>query len=82
MNKEKIEALNNRTKQLLLGGGEMALQKQRDAGKMTVTERIDALLDPDSFQELGLFVKTPVPRLRHGQEGDGCRWRGDGYRHH
>ncbi len=57
MNKEKIEALNNRTKQLLLGGGEMALQKQRDAGKMTVTERIDALLDPDSFQELGLFVK-------------------------
>ena len=57
MNKEKIEALNQRTKQLLLGGGEAALQKQRDAGKMTVTERVDALLDPDSFQELGLFVK-------------------------
>ena len=57
MNKEKIEALKERTKQLLLGGGEAALQKQHDAGKMTVTERVDALLDPDSFQELGLFVK-------------------------
>ena len=39
------------------GGGEAALQKQHDAGKMTARERIDALLDPDSFQELGLFVK-------------------------
>ena len=31
------------------GGGEAALQKQHDAGKMTARERIDALLDPDSF---------------------------------
>ena len=55
--KSKIEDLDAQVQHLYLGGGEAALQKQRDAGKMTVTERIDALLDPDSFQELGLFVK-------------------------
>jgi acetyl-CoA carboxylase carboxyltransferase component len=53
----KIEDLDAQVQKLYLGGGEAALQKQRDAGKLTVTERIDALLDPDSFQELGLFVK-------------------------
>ena len=40
------------------GGGEARLQKQRDAGKMTARERIDALIDPDSFQEIGLFRKN------------------------
>lgn len=57
MNKEKINNLQDRTKQLLQGGGEAALQKQRDAGKMTARDRIEALVDKDSFQELGLFVK-------------------------
>ena len=57
MDKEKLIKLNDRTQHLQQGGGEAALQKQRDAGKMTARERIDALLDKDSFQELGLFVK-------------------------
>lgn len=57
MNKIKIKKLQDLTKQLQLGGGEAALQKQRDAGKMTARERIEALVDKDSFQELDLFVK-------------------------
>lgn len=57
MNKEELNNLQDRTKLLQLGGGEAALQKQRDAGKMTARERIEALVDKDSFQELGLFVK-------------------------
>ena len=57
MNEEKIYALNERIKKVRLGGGEAALQKQHDSGKKTARERIDALLDPNSFQELGLFVK-------------------------
>ena len=40
-----------------LGGGEEAIQKQKAAGKKTARERIDALLDAGSFQELGMFVK-------------------------
>ena len=57
MNKEKLNKLQDLTKQLQMGGGEVALQKQRDAGKMTARERIEALVDKDSFQELDLFVK-------------------------
>src|SRR5262249_2924628 len=34
-------------------GGPDKIQIQRDKGKWTVRERIDALLDPDSFRELG-----------------------------
>ncbi|MEM7540317.1 MAG: carboxyl transferase domain-containing protein [Pseudomonadota bacterium] len=34
-------------------GGEAGIKKQRDAGKMTVRERIEKLLDRDSFNEHG-----------------------------
>ena len=55
--KEKIDSLKAKELQLKQGGGEAALQKQHDAGKMTARERIEALVDKDSFQEIGLFVK-------------------------
>ena len=55
--KEKIDDLKSKELQLKQGGGEAALQKQHDAGKMTARERIEALVDKDSFQEIGLFVK-------------------------
>ncbi len=39
------------------GGGEKAIQKQHEKGRMTARERIAAVLDPDGeFQELGLFA--------------------------
>lgn len=55
--KTKIGDLNARMQKLQQGGGEAALQKQRETGKMTARERIEALVDKDSFQELDLFVK-------------------------
>ena len=55
--KEKIDSLKAKEIQLKQGGGEAALQKQHDAGKMTARERIEALVDKNSFQEIGLFVK-------------------------
>ena len=55
--KEKIDSLIAKELQLKQGGGEAALQKQHAAGKMTARERIEALVDKDSFQEIGLFVK-------------------------
>ena len=42
------------------GGGDAALAKQRAAGKMTARERIEELLDKDSFQEYDLFVKHEI----------------------
>ena len=40
----------------LLGGGEDRIKKQHEAGKLTARERIDLLLDPGSFVEIGRFV--------------------------
>ncbi len=39
------------------GGGAERLQKQRDAGRLTARERIDYLLDPKSFVELGMLAE-------------------------
>lgn len=39
-----------------LAGGEARVAKQHQAGKLTARERIDALLDRDSFVELDKFV--------------------------
>ncbi|MEA4945091.1 MAG: acyl-CoA carboxylase subunit beta [Propionicimonas sp.] len=40
------------------GGGEARLEKQRSSGKLTARERLDAFLDADSFQEVGLFRRN------------------------
>ena len=39
-----------------LGGGEKAIEKQKNAGKQTARERIDMLLDDNSFAEIDKFV--------------------------
>ncbi len=54
---EKIDDLRKRKETILQGGGKDKLQKQRDSGKMTARERVGALVDPDSFQEVGLFAE-------------------------
>ncbi|HZK00487.1 MAG TPA: carboxyl transferase domain-containing protein [Tissierellaceae bacterium] len=40
-----------------LGGGKTRIEKHHSAGKMTARERIDYLLDAESFVELDAFVK-------------------------
>jgi acetyl-CoA carboxylase carboxyltransferase component len=37
------------------GGGENRLQAQREKGKLTARERIEKLLDPDTFNEVDMF---------------------------
>ncbi|MCA1841126.1 MAG: acyl-CoA carboxylase subunit beta [Actinomycetota bacterium] len=39
------------------GGGEVAVKRQHDRGKMTARERIDVLLDPGTFVETDMLVK-------------------------
>ena len=41
-----------------LGGGEGRIAKQHEQGKLTARERLDALLDADSFAEVGLFRRN------------------------
>ena len=56
--RKQVDQLTEKRVQTRLGGGEARLQKQRDAGKMTARERVEALLDAGTFQEIGLFRKN------------------------
>ena len=55
--KRKILELKKRREQVLLGGGEKAIEKQVAMGKMTARDRVLAILDKDSFHEWDLFVE-------------------------
>jgi len=53
---EKVERLKKLREQSLKGGGEERIKKQHDKGKLTARERIDLLLDKNSFEEIDAFV--------------------------
>lgn len=55
---DPIDELKALTSQAQALGGEAAKERQHKQGKLTARERIDLLLDPDSFSELNLFVET------------------------
>ncbi len=54
---ECIEELKNKQEQLKQGGGAKRVEKQHASGKLTARERIERLLDGDSFVEVDQFVK-------------------------
>src|SRR5881409_1680968 len=54
--REKLDLLQQKRAESLLGGGEERIKTQHDKGKLTARERLDALLDPGSFVELDRFV--------------------------
>ena len=53
---EKIKELREKKKQANLGGGKERITAQHKKGKLTARERIDLLLDKDSFVELDAFA--------------------------
>ncbi len=67
----KIAQWLERREEILMGGGPDKIEKQHSQGKLTVRERIDYLLDPDSFQELGMFVKHHNPAIKRDIPADG-----------
>ncbi|MDQ3963417.1 MAG: acyl-CoA carboxylase subunit beta [Actinomycetota bacterium] len=54
---ESIEDLHARADQARLAGGEAAISRQHERGKLTARERIAKLLDPDSFVETDMLVR-------------------------
>ena len=50
---KRLDELNEKA---LVGGGVERIKKQHEGGKLTARERIDLLLDPGSFVEIGRFV--------------------------
>ena len=55
-NQDKINELIEKRAKAKLGGGEKRIDSQHAKGKFTARERIDILLDEDSFEEFDMFV--------------------------
>jgi methylmalonyl-CoA carboxyltransferase 12S subunit len=54
---EKIRQVAEQREKVKLGGGEERIKKQHEGGKLTARERVERLVDPNTFQETGLFAK-------------------------
>jgi len=53
---EKISELRAKRAELELGGGSERIEKHHASGKLTARERVAQLVDPGSFQEIGVFA--------------------------
>ncbi|MFT4737616.1 MAG: propionyl-CoA carboxylase beta chain [Cyclobacteriaceae bacterium] len=53
---EKLNRLEELNEQAFEGGGQARIDKQHEKGKLTARERIDLLLDPDTFEEIDRLV--------------------------
>jgi len=71
-NEERVDRLRSMRAESRLGGGQDRIDQQHARGKLTARERIELLLDADSFIELDAFVE---PRSSDGEHdgvlGDG-----------
>src|SRR5215217_651707 len=54
---ERLEQLAALREEALHAGSEAAVARQHERGKLTARERIDLLLDPDSFVELDMLAR-------------------------
>ena len=55
--KDILARLDERREQARLGGGQKRIDAQHAKGKLTARERIELLLDRDSFEEFDMFVE-------------------------
>ena len=55
--KDILEQLGQRRAEAKLGGGQRRIDAQHARGKLTARERIELLLDEDSFEEFDMFVR-------------------------
>jgi acetyl-CoA carboxylase carboxyltransferase component len=53
---DKIKDLKEREKVILEMGGQKAVAKQHEKGKLTARKRLDLLFDPGTFREIDMFV--------------------------
>ncbi|MFT4035624.1 MAG: acyl-CoA carboxylase subunit beta [Patulibacter sp.] len=71
---DAIGELRRRREASLTPGSERSIAKQRERGKMTARERVETLLDPDSFMEVGQLRRA----IRRTDDPDERRPFGDG----
>ncbi|HUW64015.1 MAG TPA: carboxyl transferase domain-containing protein [Spirochaetia bacterium] len=68
---ELITDLERRKEEARLAGGEEKIKLQHGLGRYTARERIDRLVDPGSFLELGLLSRSEYPGAGAKSAGDG-----------
>jgi len=74
-NSSVIAELEQRRERARQGGGAPRVDAQHAKGKLTARERIEVLLDPDSFEEYDMFVEhrcTNFGMDKSHVPGDGC----------
>ena len=64
---DRLERLAELRRQALLGGGPEKAAKIHEKGRLTARERIHLLLDEDSFQESGVFVRHRSQEMGMGR---------------
>jgi acetyl-CoA carboxylase carboxyltransferase component len=71
MDTELIAAVHTRRAAVLAQTPEDKVARLRAEGKLPVRERLEVLLDPGSFREIGLLARSQLPELRERTPADG-----------
>ncbi|MCL4117134.1 UNVERIFIED_CONTAM: hypothetical protein GTU68_021621 [Idotea baltica] len=72
--KGKLSKLIDKRSEAMQGGGLDRIEKQHQRGKLTARERIEILVDPGTFEEIGMFVEHRTVEFGMDKEvylGDG-----------
>ncbi|MGE4426481.1 MAG: acyl-CoA carboxylase subunit beta [Solirubrobacteraceae bacterium] len=67
---DPVEDLRARRAEARLGGGERRIARIHDSGRLTARERIDLLIDPGSWMELGMLAEPEIRREDIPTTGD------------
>lgn len=67
---KELAIFETKKAQVLAMGGKDKIQRQHAKGRYTARERIDRLLDPDSFFEVGRFAHSDVPGMEDKTPAD------------
>lgn len=67
---KELEELKQRKEKALQMGGPEKVKKQHESGRLTARERINELLDQDSFFEIGMLNHSDVPGMEDKTPAD------------
>ena len=67
---DTLEQLEQNRRRFLGMGGAEKIKRQHAKGRFTARERIQRLLDPDSFMEMGLFAHSDMPGMEDRTPAD------------
>lgn len=68
---DTLGLLEQKRREFLQMGGAQKIKKQHAKGRFTARERIEKLLDPGSFMEMGLFAHSDFPGMENRTPADG-----------